>query len=183
MPTSPTTWQMIKAVQARIQTSLLVTDSQVTNASPFSVFSAADQALYGPNVVNAIYPWNPKEFGNEYVRQCHIVPVEELVYRRNFAEQVWDEMTLHVAFLYKVVGNAFQVHQDMLAARDAMHIIVGQFCELPGVGTVAAARGSTSGTHGPMGPYYQPIAGQDWYCWGFPWWYRQTYSIPGGIVP
>jgi hypothetical protein len=183
MPTAPTTWAMIKAVQARIQASVLVTDSQVSNASPFTAFTAADQTLYGPGITNAIYPWNPKDLVNEYPRQCHIAPVEELVYRRNFAGQVWDEMTLHVSFLYKVTTSAFQVHQDMIAARDVMHLVVGEFCELPGVGTVAAARGSTSGSHGPSGPYYLTIAGQDWYCWGFPWWYRQTYSITGGIVP
>jgi hypothetical protein len=180
-PAAPQTWTMLQAIQYRIFAEVLV-----NGASPFSTWNATDQAKYGDNpfgaVSTAIYIGVPKDWPaiNYVSRMCHIIPAtDENVAWRALGGKTWDQQFIYVRFLYSRKSDWYQTQQDLLAARDAMYVMMSAHAELPNAPTVAAAK--MVPPHNIPAYHHDNAIGEDWDCWGFAYWTRQEWFAPGGI--
>lgn len=180
-PYAPNSWKMLQAVQYRIFSELLV-----NSVSPFSTWNAADQAKYGNNpfgqVTTAVYIGVPKDWPsiNYCPRQCHIIPAtQENVGWRALGGKTWDIQAVYVRILYSRKADWYQTQQDILAARDAMYVMLSSHAELPNAPTVAAAK--MTAPHNVPAYHHDGALGEDFDCWGFAYWLRQEWFAPGGI--
>jgi len=163
--------------------SFLDANLTVSGVSPFSAFNTADAALYG--VTHAVYPHMPIAVNVAYPRQCHLVPVHDDVRRHAYGGKVWDEIMVHVNFVFLGnqvgVSNAWlNAFKDLCNARDAAHVLFAQHAQLPGLPIVIASKLEMKAS-APTGYFIDQYIGRDWECWGFTWWFRSEYNV-GPIV-
>lgn len=184
MPFAPQSWQMYQAIQKRINDEVLV---GTPAASPFNAFSAADATKYGTtpfgSVTQAIYIGIPKELSIVYPRQCHILPaIDEEVARRALGGKIWDWQFVYVRLVF-LNNDWWQAMQDIVAARDVMHVVMSRHAELPNAPIVQAVHELAAKQGLPTGFHYDDLTARDWACWGFIWAHKQEWTAQGGIVP
>ncbi len=197
MASQPQTWTVLQAIQYQLFTGLIVTDSQVTNASPFSTWlntanpqnpgSVSDLTRFGTNpngtVTTAIYVGMPKDYDITYPRQCHVIPPpQEAVMRHAFGGKVWDEAWVYIRLCYLNVNNWYENQQDLYTARDVLHPFIAHHAELPGADTVIATKEVAHASGMPTGYYRDSFVDREWDCLGIIWWARQEYQVTGGFV-
>jgi hypothetical protein len=196
---SPNTWTVLQAIQTRIQLDLTVNDSNhpVTAASPFTALRPdnGDNVFYAaPNIgattPTAIFIGEPPEWQSSvYLRQCHIIPpAPESVARHALGGKIWDESHITVQFAYRRASATWTNSdqrwyvnmQDLLAARDAMQVLLAKHAELPNATMVQATKALPAGPISGLG--HIDMEGDTWDLWSFVWWVRQEWTVQGGIV-
>lgn len=182
MPVSPQTWAVLQAIQYRVWNEV-----QVGGVSPFSAFNPADQAKFGNNpqgtIANAVYIGVPKDWdSSQYPRQCHIIPfMTENVQRRALGGKVWDDGDVYIRVVFNRHDDWYQTMQDIIAARDAMQVILIKHAELPITPIVRAVQPRTPRQ---IPAYHHDEAiGVDWDCWGFLLHTSQEWFAPTGFIP
>lgn len=175
MPTGPNTWSVLQNAQALVQSSI-----QINSASPFTLFSAEDQAKYGST--NAIYIGSPKDMNVAYQYQCHLVATSENVYRRSFGGKVWDELLVNIRVWGNNQSDWYATEQQMFAIRDVFQQMLMQHAELPGSNVVQASKEEARGAGGMNGFFFAQELGFDWYCWGTTWWFKSQWNVSTGII-
>jgi len=171
MASAPQTWKSLQAAQWIIQNEVLV-----GGVTPFSLFgtigngnnpgNVSDQVRFGTNpfgsVTSAIYIGVPKDWQTLYGSQCHLVPSNEVEYRRGAGGKIWLEQYTHTRIYMKADVDYYATMQTLINAVDVAHTILMRHAEDPNA---------------------EDVLGLGWLGWQGVWYRKQEYFIAGGIVP
>jgi hypothetical protein len=174
VPTAPTTFACLQAMQ-----SIILSECLVASASPFAALSAADQARFG--VARAVFIGKPKDFADAYLPQCHIwlPPGEEAAQQVEwvgYAGRVFGEVEARVTVYVDLRTDWYAREQTMLSIVDALWPAILHHEQLGGTVATVIESDATEG----KGLGYEQVAGVEYRTYEALWWVRQQWNIAGG---